>query len=119
MDGYTSSTEIIHQGTGFTALDEYYPSKRIEMHIDCTEATVYNMLDFYRSYLLAVGYAEKNIYDACRKISDEYFAAKEKEKREHEEEFRRRNRHRLGETGIDSSNFTLNIGDYSDTREDY
>jgi hypothetical protein len=113
MDEYTSSTEIIHRSSGFTALDEHYPSKKIEMSIDCTEATVYNMLDFYRSYLLAVGYAEKNFYDACRKISDEYFYAKEKEKREHEEEFRRRNRHRLGETGIDSNNFTFTLG--SDT----
>lgn len=119
MAEYQSRTEIIHDSNAFDALGKHYPNRHIEMSIDCTEANVYTMLDFYKSYLLSIGYAEASFYKVCREISDEYFwSADQEEKRKQEEATRRSNRHRMGETGIDSSNFTFTIADY-DSQEDY
>ena len=117
MTEYQSRTEIIHDANAFDALGKHYPNRHIEMSIDCTEANMYTMIDFYKSYLLSIGYAEASFYKVCREISDEYFwSADQEEKRK--EKHRSGNGHQLGTTGIDSEKFTFNIGDY-DTQEDY
>lgn len=105
MMEFNTKTTIRYVSTGLTALGEYFPPKTVEMTMDCTEATADNFLEFFKSYLLATGYAEESFYRSCREISDEYFYHKDEE-----EKSSRRNGHRLGETGIDSNNFTFTLG---------
>ena len=101
-----AKTTISYRREGFSALADYRPLLEVEMSIDSTDETVYNMLDFYRTYLLATGYAEENFYEACYQLTEEY-ELKNLEK----QKTKRRNRYRMGETGIDSENFTLSVGE--------
>lgn len=97
-----AKTTISYKREGFSALADYRPLLEVAMSIDSTDETVYNMLDFYRTYLLATGYAEENFYEACYQLTEEYELKNIKK-----EESRGHHRHRLGETGIDSNNFAL------------
>ena len=118
MDSHSTKTKISYVSSGFSALGEYFPPKKVDMEIDCTDADMHNMLDFFKSYLIATGYAETSFYQVCRQISDEYFYEDDQEEKRKQEATRRSNRYRLGETGIDSNNFTFTLGDY-DSQEDY
>lgn len=112
-DAYSKIT-LHHTRAGFSADGDYYPSIDVEMSIDSTDADVYTMVDYFKRFLISAGYYEESFIDACYKITEEH-ELKEQAKKQ---KTRSHHRYRMGETGIDSNNFTFNIGDY-DTQEDY
>ena len=113
MDG-NSKTTLHHRRDGYSALGEYYPAIDVEMTIDSTDADVYSMVDYFKRFLISAGYYEESFIEACYRITEEH----ELSEKAKEQKTGGYHRHRMGETGIDSNNFTFNIGDY-DSQEDY
>ena len=104
MDEGNSKTTLHHRRDGFSALGEYFPSVDVEISIDSTDATVYNMMDYFKRFLISAGYHEESFLEACYKITEEHELYQiEKQKTGSN------NRYRMGETGIDSDRFDFGI----------
>lgn len=52
--------------------DDWFPPTEIDMNINSSTATAYDMLDWLKSFLVAAGYTEASIYEAYQKHFEEY-----------------------------------------------
>ena len=69
-------------------LGERYPHQEITIQSNCDDLNADEILQLFKSYMMACGYAEKSFYDACETAADE------------NNPYRRKggNRYELGET---------------------
>ena len=68
-------------------LGERYPHQEITIQSNCDDLNADEILQLFKSYMMACGYAEKSFYDACETAADE------------NNPYRKGgNRHELGET---------------------
>jgi len=69
-------------------LGERYPQQEITIQSTCDDLDAHEILQLFKSYMMACGYAEKSFYDACETAADENNPYRSKGG----------NRHELGET---------------------
>ena len=77
----TMSKELISKHTfAYTYVDDNPPikidpgnvkNKEVSITSDDIDMTIFQLFDLFRSYVLAVGYAEKSFYKACYHYSGE------------------------------------------------
>jgi ABC-type Zn uptake system ZnuABC Zn-binding protein ZnuA len=52
-------------------LGERYPQQEIIIQSTCDDLDAHEILQLFKSYMMACGYAEKSFYDACETAADE------------------------------------------------
>lgn len=52
-------------------LGERYPQQEITIQSTCDDLDAHEILQLFKSYMMACGYAEKSFYDACETAADE------------------------------------------------
>lgn len=52
-------------------LGERYPQQEITVQSTCDDLDAHEILQLFKSYMMACGYAEKSFYDACETAADE------------------------------------------------
>jgi hypothetical protein len=60
-------------------LGERYPQQEIIIQSNCDDLNADEILQLFKSYMMACGYAEKSFYDACETASEENPFRKRKE----------------------------------------
>jgi len=80
--------KFVYQYEGNTFLGERYPQQEIIVQSKCEDLDAHEILQLFKSYMVACGYAEKSFYDACETAADENNPYRNKG----------RDRHEMGET---------------------
>jgi len=80
--------KFVYQYEGNTFLGERYPQQEIIVQSKCEDLDAHEILQLFKSYMVACGYAEKSFYDACETAADENNLYRNKG----------RDRHEMGET---------------------
>jgi len=78
--------KFVYQYEGNTFLGERYPQQEVIIQSKCEDLDAHEILELFKSYMLATGYAEKSFYDACETAAENNPYRKG------------RNRHEMGET---------------------
>lgn len=81
--------KFVYEYEGNTYLGERYPQRQFVIKSDCDDLDAHEILDLFKSYMVACGYAEKSFYDACETAAQDNPYRKGG------------NRHELGETQWD------------------
>lgn len=63
--------KFVYQYEGNVFLGERYPQHEIVIQSECEDLDAHEILNLFKSYMLASGYAEKSFYDACETAAEE------------------------------------------------
>jgi len=66
-----TSHKFVYQCEGSTFSGERIPQQEIIIQSECSDLDAHEILSLFKSYMLAIGYAEKSFYDACEAASKE------------------------------------------------
>ena len=62
--------KFVYEYEGNTYLGERYPQRQFVIKSDCDDLDAHEILDLFKSYMVACGYAEKSFYDACTEAAE-------------------------------------------------
>jgi hypothetical protein len=62
--------KFIYKYSGNVFLGERYPQQEFSIQSKCEDLDAHEILDLFKSYMLATGYAEKSFYDACETATE-------------------------------------------------
>jgi hypothetical protein len=62
--------KFIYKYSGNVFLGERYPQQEFSIQSKCEDLDAHEILELFKSYMLATGYAEKSFYDACETATE-------------------------------------------------
>jgi len=63
--------KFVYEYEGNTFLSERYPQQKMVIESKCDDLDAHELLQLFKTYMLACGYAEKSFYNACETAADE------------------------------------------------
>ena len=63
--------KFVYEYEGDTILSERYPQQKMVIESKCDDLDAHELLQLFKSYMLACGYAEKSFYNACEEAAEE------------------------------------------------
>ena len=63
--------KFVYEYEGNTFLGERYPQQKMVIESKCDDLDAHELLQLFKSYMLACGYAEKSFYNACEEAAEE------------------------------------------------
>ena len=62
--------KFVYEYEGNTYLGERYPQQKMVIESKCDDLNADEILQLFKSYMVACGYAEKSFYDACTEAAE-------------------------------------------------